>query len=164
MYSGLVEENSLHLCHQETKKIRNRRNVTYTETYLKSVFLNLWTTSIRPGHTTPHHTKIDFVPQPFFLLSFSVTKGQLLQIVVLMCFIFKKFRCDRILWRGSGIEQLSYIRGESRFSDHRPVCAVFAVEVEIRSKSSTRFRKGFSCATRLEYEDCMPQRHSFYEF
>ncbi|KAL7192571.1 hypothetical protein ACSBR2_024399 [Camellia fascicularis] len=36
--------------------------------------------------------------------------------------------CDRILWHGRGIEQLSYIRGESRFSDHRPVCAVFAVE------------------------------------
>ncbi|PSS36704.1 Type I inositol polyphosphate 5-phosphatase [Actinidia chinensis var. chinensis] len=73
--------------------------------------------------------------------------------------------CDRILWHGRGIEQLSYIRGESRFSDHRPVCAVFAVEVEMRSKSSTRFRKGYSCATRLEYEDCcIPQRHSFYEF
>ncbi|KAI7981463.1 Type I inositol polyphosphate 5-phosphatase 5 [Camellia lanceoleosa] len=40
--------------------------------------------------------------------------------------------CDRILWHGRGIEQLSYIRGESRFSDHRPVCAVFAVEVEKR--------------------------------
>ncbi|KAI8540782.1 hypothetical protein RHMOL_Rhmol08G0011800 [Rhododendron molle] len=72
--------------------------------------------------------------------------------------------CDRILWRGGGIEQLSYIRGESRFSDHRPVCAVFAVEVEIRSKSSTRFRKGFSCTPRVEHEDCIPQRHSFYEF
>nr|XP_019708711.1 type I inositol polyphosphate 5-phosphatase 10 isoform X3 [Elaeis guineensis] len=37
--------------------------------------------------------------------------------------------CDRILWHGDGIVQLSYIRGESRFSDHRPVCAVFRVEV-----------------------------------
>ena len=27
--------------------------------------------------------------------------------------------------------QLSYIRGESRFSDHRPVCSVFIVEVEV---------------------------------
>ncbi|XP_078440845.1 DNAse I-like superfamily protein [Wolffia australiana] len=33
--------------------------------------------------------------------------------------------CDRILWHGEGIEQQAYIRGESRFSDHRPVCAVF---------------------------------------
>ncbi|KAF6146502.1 hypothetical protein GIB67_037802 [Kingdonia uniflora] len=39
--------------------------------------------------------------------------------------------CDRILWHGNGIKQLSYIRGESRFSDHRPVCAVFVVEVEV---------------------------------
>ncbi|KAI8019205.1 Type I inositol polyphosphate 5-phosphatase 5 [Camellia lanceoleosa] len=71
--------------------------------------------------------------------------------------------CDRILWHGRGIEQLSYIRGESRFSDHRPVCAVFAVEVEKRSLSK-KFRKGFSCATRFEFEECIPQRHSFYEF
>ncbi|XWS57078.1 hypothetical protein CRYUN_Cryun09bG0140500 [Craigia yunnanensis] len=31
--------------------------------------------------------------------------------------------CDRILWHGSKIYQLSYERKESRFSDHRPVCA-----------------------------------------
>ncbi|CAA3008403.1 type I inositol polyphosphate 5-phosphatase 5 [Olea europaea subsp. europaea] len=73
--------------------------------------------------------------------------------------------CDRILWRGNGIEQLSYIRGESRFSDHRPVCAVFAVEVEMKNKNASKFRKGFSCAgARMEYEDCIPQRHSFCEF
>lgn len=63
-----------------------------------------------------------------------------------------------------GIDQLSYIRGESRFSDHRPVCGVFAVEVEMKSKTP-RFRKGFSCiATRPGYDECMPQRHSFYEY
>lgn len=73
--------------------------------------------------------------------------------------------CDRILWRGNGIEQLSYIRGESRFSDHRPVCAVFAVEVEIASTKGMRFRKGYTCAPkRIEFEDCIPQRHSFYDF
>ncbi|KAJ4715685.1 Type I inositol polyphosphate 5-phosphatase 5 [Melia azedarach] len=75
--------------------------------------------------------------------------------------------CDRILWRGNGIEQLSYIRGESRFSDHRPVCAVFSVDVErdLRNKIINRLRKGFSCANgRLEFEDCIPQRHSFYEY
>lgn len=73
--------------------------------------------------------------------------------------------CDRILWRGNGIEQLSYIRGESRFSDHRPVCAVFSVDVEMRSRNN-RFRKGYSytSAPRLEYEDCIPQRHSFYDY
>ncbi|CAK7334579.1 unnamed protein product [Dovyalis caffra] len=74
--------------------------------------------------------------------------------------------CDRILWRGDGIEQLSYIRGESRFSDHRPVCAVFAAEVEMRNRSkNSRFRKGYSCAAaRLEFDNCIPQRHSLYEF
>ncbi|KAJ0040770.1 hypothetical protein Pint_26629 [Pistacia integerrima] len=76
--------------------------------------------------------------------------------------------CDRILWRGNGIEQLSYIRGESRFSDHRPVCAVFSVEVEkdvVNKISINRLRKGFSCANKkFEYEDCIPQRHSFYDY
>ncbi|XP_057972612.1 type I inositol polyphosphate 5-phosphatase 5 [Malania oleifera] len=72
--------------------------------------------------------------------------------------------CDRILWRGNGIEQLSYIRGESRFSDHRPVCAVFTVEVELRNKA-TRFRKGYLCASTRsdQYNESIPQRHSFYD-
>lgn len=75
-------------------------------------------------------------------------------------------RCDRILWRGNGMEQLSYIRGESRFSDHRPVCAVFTVSVEMLTKSS-RYRKGFSCTgSALDYQETPPKRHSscFYEF
>ncbi|XP_051120464.1 type IV inositol polyphosphate 5-phosphatase 7-like [Andrographis paniculata] len=38
--------------------------------------------------------------------------------------------CDRILWRGYGLRQLLYVRGESRFSDHRPVYSVFVAEVE----------------------------------
>ncbi|KAJ6851782.1 type I inositol polyphosphate 5-phosphatase 8-like [Iris pallida] len=37
--------------------------------------------------------------------------------------------CDRILWRGKGLKQLSYVRGESRFSDHRPVSSLFSVQV-----------------------------------
>ncbi|KAG2716592.1 hypothetical protein I3760_03G134000 [Carya illinoinensis] len=75
--------------------------------------------------------------------------------------------CDRILWHGNGIEQLSYIRGESRFSDHRPVCAVFSVEVELRNENINRFRKGYSCAgKRMEFEEdsCMPPSHCLYEF
>ncbi|XP_022133073.1 type I inositol polyphosphate 5-phosphatase 5 [Momordica charantia] len=73
--------------------------------------------------------------------------------------------CDRILWRGNGMEQLCYVRGESRFSDHRPVCGMFSVAVELRNRSN-RFRKGYSCAApRLQFEDCViPKRHSFYEF
>ncbi|KAL9245731.1 hypothetical protein vseg_019349 [Gypsophila vaccaria] len=72
--------------------------------------------------------------------------------------------CDRILWHGQGIEQLSYVRVESRFSDHRPVCGVFTVDVEVRTKITSRFRKGYSCTgTRVNYE-CVPHRHSFYDY
>lgn len=39
-------------------------------------------------------------------------------------------RCDRILWRGEGMEQLWYVRGESRFSDHRPVNSLFSVQLD----------------------------------
>ncbi|KAF5729359.1 type I inositol 1 4 5-trisphosphate 5-phosphatase CVP2-like isoform X1 [Tripterygium wilfordii] len=46
--------------------------------------------------------------------------------------------CDRILWHGNGIRQLSYVRGESRHSDHRPVCATFWINVEITSTDQRR--------------------------
>ncbi|KAF5200332.1 Type i inositol polyphosphate 5-phosphatase [Thalictrum thalictroides] len=39
--------------------------------------------------------------------------------------------CDRILWSGKGIKQLSYKRAEIRISDHRPVSSIFLVEVEV---------------------------------
>ncbi|KAK4425647.1 Type IV inositol polyphosphate 5-phosphatase 7 [Sesamum alatum] len=44
--------------------------------------------------------------------------------------------CDRILWYGNGLQQLSYVRGESRFSDHRPVSSVFWAEIESNSAFS----------------------------
>ncbi|KAF8394377.1 hypothetical protein HHK36_020585 [Tetracentron sinense] len=47
--------------------------------------------------------------------------------------------CDRILWYGRGLHQLSYVRGESRFSDHRPVYSIFSAEVE--SINRTRIKK-----------------------
>ncbi|XP_028802681.1 type I inositol polyphosphate 5-phosphatase 10-like [Neltuma alba] len=46
--------------------------------------------------------------------------------------------CDRILWRGRGIQQRSYERKELKFSDHRPVCATFVVQV---GAMSGRFKK-----------------------
>ncbi|GAA0174949.1 phosphatase [Lithospermum erythrorhizon] len=39
--------------------------------------------------------------------------------------------CDRILWLGKGIRQLSYNRAGITLSDHRPVSSMFVVEVEI---------------------------------
>ncbi|KAJ3676669.1 hypothetical protein LUZ60_004081 [Juncus effusus] len=38
--------------------------------------------------------------------------------------------CDRILWRGKGMKQMWYVRGESRFSDHRPVYSLFSVQLD----------------------------------
>ncbi|CAD6206067.1 unnamed protein product [Miscanthus lutarioriparius] len=43
--------------------------------------------------------------------------------------------CDRILWYGRGLIQLCYVRGESRFSDHRPVYSIFTAEVQIPSQA-----------------------------
>lgn len=43
--------------------------------------------------------------------------------------------CDRILWYGKGVEQLHYFRSESKFSDHRPVSALFSAQIEIKSSS-----------------------------
>ncbi|XP_012443463.1 type I inositol polyphosphate 5-phosphatase 8 isoform X1 [Gossypium raimondii] len=39
--------------------------------------------------------------------------------------------CDRILWKGEGLKQMWYSRGESRFSDHRPVYSLFSVQVNL---------------------------------
>jgi len=46
-----------------------------------------------------------------------------------------EIRCDRILWKGERLKQLWYVRGESKFSDHRPVYSLFSVEVDSRIKN-----------------------------
>ncbi|KAK6928251.1 Endonuclease/exonuclease/phosphatase [Dillenia turbinata] len=46
--------------------------------------------------------------------------------------------CDRILWYGKGVRQLSYFRGESRFSDHRPVSALFSTRIEVTKSTNPR--------------------------
>ncbi|KAK6913178.1 Endonuclease/exonuclease/phosphatase [Dillenia turbinata] len=46
--------------------------------------------------------------------------------------------CDRILWYGKGVRQLSYFRGESRFSDHRPVSALFSTHIEVTKSINPR--------------------------
>ncbi|XXG50798.1 hypothetical protein AAC387_Pa02g4724 [Persea americana] len=67
--------------------------------------------------------------------------------------------CDRILWNGNGIEQLSYVRGESRFSDHRPVCAVFIIEVGVLDGRS---KKGNS-NMKVRVEELLPPSSSYME-
>lgn len=47
-------------------------------------------------------------------------------------------RCDRILWKGEGLEQMWYLRGESKFSDHRPVYSLFAVQIDLISKKKPK--------------------------
>ncbi|XP_026415781.1 type I inositol polyphosphate 5-phosphatase 8-like [Papaver somniferum] len=38
--------------------------------------------------------------------------------------------CDRILWKGKGMKQMWYVRGENKFSDHRPVYTMFSVQLD----------------------------------
>ncbi|XP_068649772.1 type IV inositol polyphosphate 5-phosphatase 7-like [Aristolochia californica] len=70
--------------------------------------------------------------------------------------------CDRILWYGRGLNQSSYVRGESRFSDHRPVYGIFAAEVESINRS--RIKKSMSCSSsRIEVEELLPHSHGYTE-
>lgn len=48
-------------------------------------------------------------------------------------------RCDRILWYGKGVKLLSYFRSESKFSDHRPVSALFSTQIEVMKSANPRF-------------------------
>lgn len=55
-------------------------------------------------------------------------------------------RCDRILWLGKGIKQLSYMRAEIGLSDHRPVSSVFLVEVEVFNRRKLQRALNFTTA------------------
>ncbi|PWA37989.1 type IV inositol polyphosphate 5-phosphatase 7 [Artemisia annua] len=69
--------------------------------------------------------------------------------------------CDRILWYGRGLHQLSYVRGESRFSDHRPVYSLFWAEVEL---VHSRFRRTMSCSSSMiEVEELLPYAKGYTE-
>ncbi|KAJ6831526.1 putative type IV inositol polyphosphate 5-phosphatase 7 isoform X3 [Iris pallida] len=70
--------------------------------------------------------------------------------------------CDRILWYGRGLNQMSYVRGESRFSDHRPVYGIFTAEVELMNRS--RLRKNSNClSSRIEVEELLPYSNGYTE-
>ncbi|GJV76278.1 type I inositol polyphosphate 5-phosphatase 4 [Tanacetum coccineum] len=62
--------------------------------------------------------------------------------------------CDRILWYGRGLHQMSYVRGESRFSDHRPVYSIFIAEVE--SINHSRLKRSTNGSSRIEVEELLP--------
>lgn len=69
--------------------------------------------------------------------------------------------CDRILWHGEGLQQMSYVRGESRFSDHRPVYGIFYAEVEL---VHGRFNRCMSCSSsRIQADDLLPYAHGYTE-
>ena len=73
--------------------------------------------------------------------------------VILSC------RCDRILWYGRGLGQLSYVRSESRFSDHRPVYSVFSAEVE--SINQSRIQKMSCSSSQLDIEELLPYSYGY---
>ncbi|XP_038904985.1 type I inositol polyphosphate 5-phosphatase 8 [Benincasa hispida] len=56
--------------------------------------------------------------------------------------------CDRILWRGVGMKQMWYVRGESRFSDHRPVYSLFSVQVDLANKNLATANSNIAAATK----------------
>ncbi|GMI68440.1 hypothetical protein HRI_000513300 [Hibiscus trionum] len=47
--------------------------------------------------------------------------------------------CDRILWYGKEVKLLCYFRSESKFSDHRPVSALFSTQIEVMKSTNSRF-------------------------
>lgn len=55
--------------------------------------------------------------------------------------------CDRILWYGKGLKQLSYVRVDFRLSDHRPVAATFLADVEVLSNQKVKKTLGLSKKT-----------------
>uniref|UniRef100_A0ACD5TUK0 Uncharacterized protein n=1 Tax=Avena sativa TaxID=4498 RepID=A0ACD5TUK0_AVESA len=67
--------------------------------------------------------------------------------------------CDRILWYGRGLGQMSYVRGESRFSDHRPVYSVFSAEVE--SINHSRIQKMSCSSSQLDIGELLPYSYGY---
>ncbi|GAB2260944.1 hypothetical protein Droror1_Dr00011799 [Drosera rotundifolia] len=70
---------------------------------------------VEPRHRLPHNTDLfSCRAPPPRLRGYPLTR-----------------RCRTLLLRcDGGLHQISYVRGESRFSDHRPVCSIFWSEVE----------------------------------
>ncbi|XP_023005884.1 type I inositol polyphosphate 5-phosphatase 8-like [Cucurbita maxima] len=60
--------------------------------------------------------------------------------------------CDRILWRGVGMKQMWYTRGECRFSDHRPVYSLFSVQVDLANENLSNTNSIITAATKPSFE------------
>ncbi|RWW00041.1 hypothetical protein BHE74_00015911 [Ensete ventricosum] len=69
--------------------------------------------------------------------------------------------CDRILWYGRGLNQLSYVRGESRFSDHRPVSSIFTAEIE--SINHSRIQNMNCSSAQVDIEEFLPFSSGYTE-
>lgn len=76
--------------------------------------------------------------------------------------------CDRILWKGEGLKQIWYLRGESKFSDHRPVYSLFSVQIDMANRNkpttSTKFSTNklstttalpSTCAAKVQAEELL---------
>ncbi|KAI4349269.1 hypothetical protein L6164_009879 [Bauhinia variegata] len=50
---------------------------------------------------------------------------------------------------------MCYVRGESKFSDHRPVYSLFTVEVDLRLKKLTPTAARSSCAAKVQAEELL---------
>lgn len=56
---------------------------------------------------------------------------------------------------------MSYVRGESRFSDHRPVYSIFLAEVESISRSRSKKNLSSCLSSRVEVEELLPYSYGF---
>ena len=56
---------------------------------------------------------------------------------------------------------MSYVRGESRFSDHRPVYSIFLAEVESISRSRSKKSLSSCLSSRVEVEELLPYSYGY---
>ncbi|KAI8614175.1 Endonuclease/exonuclease/phosphatase [Chytriomyces sp. MP71] len=60
--------------------------------------------------------------------------------------------CDRILWKGRSISQVSYERNESTMSDHRPISSLFTVRVKhVNGQAFERIRADAQQAAQIHF-------------
>ena len=64
------------------------------------------------------------------------------------------------MWYGEGLHQLSYVRGESQFLDHRPVYGLFCAEVESNRGES---KKNMGGTSKVDVEELLPYSHGYTE-